>query len=389
MDLPQVFRKDSYTCEEIEMSKVTFPHMGNLYISLKVLFDTIGIDYIMPPQCKKTLERGIIHSPEFACLPFKVTLGDFIYCMEHGADTIFFGGGCGQCRFGYYADLHAEILRSIGYDFDLIHLDSSNMTFNELIKKLKPLARSKNIFTIFKGILLAGKTVFAVDRLHRLASFVRCREVCKGETDRVITEFYNSVQVSSGYKDTNRLITLAGRRLGDIRIDYGVRPLKIAIVGEIYTTIDPYINLEIEKRLGNMGVEADNKLTISRWVMDHGIKKVIPIGFKNKAHETGKEFMDTDDIGGHGLQTIGNCILSARKKYDGVIQVYPFTCMPEIVAQSTFGELQKKYGIPVMSLVIDELTGEAGYLTRIEAFVDMLFRRRNIPGIYKAGIAEN
>ena len=46
--------------------------------------------------------------------------------------------------------------------------------------------------------------------------------------------------------------------------------------------------------------------------------------------------------------------------------------MPEIVAQSTFSEIRKKYDIPIMSLVIDELTGEAGYITRLEAFVDMI-----------------
>ena len=28
-----------------------------------------------------------------------------------GADTILMAGGCGPCRFGYYSQLHREILR--------------------------------------------------------------------------------------------------------------------------------------------------------------------------------------------------------------------------------------------------------------------------------------
>ena len=50
--------------------------------------------------------------------------------------------------------------------------------------------------------------------------------------------------------------------------------------------------------------------------------------------------------------------------------------MPEIVAQSTFSSIYEKYGVPIMSLVVDELTGEVGYQTRIEAFVDMLNLRK-------------
>lgn len=54
-----------------------------------------------------------------------------------------------------------------------------------------------------------------------------------------------------------------------------------------------------------------------------------------------------------------------------------------IIAQSTFSELQMKYNIPIMTLILDEMTGEAGYMTRIEAFVDMLERKRETR---KAGI---
>lgn len=37
--------------------------------------------------------------------------------------------------------------------------------------------------------------------------------------------------------------------------------------------------------------------------------------------------------------------------------------------------------MPILTLLIDEMTGEAGYITRIEAFIDMLKRRREGAGI--------
>ena len=57
--------------------------------------------------------------------------------------------------------------------------------------------------------------------------------------------------------------------------------------------------------------------------------------------------------------------------------------MPEIIAQSTLVEVQKKYGIPIMTLIVDEMTGEEGYKTRLEAFVDMIEMRKRQASLSK------
>ena len=365
--------------------KVTFPHMGNMYITAKVLFDTIGIDYVIPPNCnKKTLEYGVMHSPEFICLPFKIMLGDFMQSIDNGADVIIFGGGCGQCRLGYYGALYAEILKSIEYNIQFINLELGNMTAKDIIEKLRPITKGKSIISIFKGIIYAVRTAFAVDNLYNLSNYTRCREIIKGDTDNIIKQFQIEIKKVKGFKSIKRLIALTRKSLKSIKLDKEVSPLKIAIVGEIYVATESYINLDIEKTLGNMGVEVFNTLGVGEWIREHMIKKILPFKSKIKPHEAGKEFMNTNDIGGHGLETIGSSILSAKKNFDGVIHLYPFTCMPEIIAQSTFNELQSKYKIPIMTLILDEMTGETGYMTRIEAFTDMLKRKR---GIQKSGLA--
>ncbi len=357
--------------------KVTFPHMGNMYISIKVLLETIGIKYVMPPFCnKKTLEVGSAYSPEFVCLPFKILLGNFIRAIENGANVILMGGGCGQCRLGYYGDLQAEILKSLGYKAELICLDVGNMTFKDVLDKLRPLTEGRSVIDILKGIVYAVRTVLLVDRLNKLANHIRCREINKGEADSVMRQFHSSIEKAVGFKGVKDILTSTRNQLKKIGIDKKVQPLKVAIVGEIYVSLEPFTNLNIEKFLGNMGVEVHNTLSISHWITSHFIKNILPVKLKDKPREAGKEFMRTDDIGGHGLETIGNSVLSAKCKYDGVIHIFPFTCMPEIIAQSTFGELQDKYNIPIMTLIIDEMTGEAGYMTRVEAFIDMLERKR-------------
>lgn len=71
------------------MRKITFPHMGNLFIIGKALFEELGFEVVIPPYNNKSaLEIGKRLSPEFICLPFKLNMGNFIQAIEMGANTI-------------------------------------------------------------------------------------------------------------------------------------------------------------------------------------------------------------------------------------------------------------------------------------------------------------
>lgn len=357
--------------------KLTFPHMGNAYISIKVLLDSIGLDYFMPPVGSgKTMEYGVINSPEFMCLPFKTVIGDFIQGLENGADTILFGGGCGQCRLSYYGDLQQEILKSKGYKFNYIHLNLKDMSYNDILNKLKPVLNGISRFRVYHAVTRAAKTVFAVDRLYLLASRIRCRQKIPGSVDKVMNQFEKTVQTVRGYKKITAAIKKARMLLAEVETNK-TNPIRIAIVGEIFIASDPFTNLQIERKLGNMGVEVINTISVSSWIRDHFIGNILPVGRKNKKSiQLAQEYIGIDDFGGHGIYSVGNSILASMEKYDGVIQVYPFTCMPEIIAQTAFGHIQTKYNIPIMTLILDEMTGEAGYMTRLEAFVDMIKMRK-------------
>ena len=112
--------------------KVTFPHMGQVYLAVKGLFDDLGVDVVIPPPIsKKTLEIGTRLSPEMACLPLKINIGNYIESIEKGADTIVLSGSCGPCRFGYYGVVQKEILSDLGYDIDIIIFDPPDTGYRD------------------------------------------------------------------------------------------------------------------------------------------------------------------------------------------------------------------------------------------------------------------
>ena len=97
--------------------KITFPHIGNYYIPINYLVKNItNQEVIIPPKItRKTIELGSKYSPDYVCVPFKYNLGNFIEALELGADTILQAGG--GCRYGYYAELQEQILKSLNYKF--------------------------------------------------------------------------------------------------------------------------------------------------------------------------------------------------------------------------------------------------------------------------------
>ena len=64
----------------------------------------------------------------------------------------------------------------------------------------------------------------------------------------------------------------------------------------------------------------------------------------------------------------------------GVIAVVAFGCGPDGVMLEVVRQLAGRAGVPLMTLTLDEHSGEAGLVTRIEAFVDMLNWRKEKDG---------
>lgn len=356
--------------------KITFPHMGNVYIATKAFFEELGQEVVPPPICsRKTLEIGTKYSPETICLPLKIMTGNFIESIEKGADTVLLVGSCGPCRFGFYSILEEHILKDMGYDMDFI-------VFDPIYEGIKPI--KDNIVKVFKvesigELIRAGKLSWQIiktaDYITQLSNRVRAYAVDSYQVDLIINSYYRQIEKVYGGEGTIELMNKTIDNLNKIKLDNSKEPIKIGLIGEIYTIIEPFVNLEVERKLEHMGVLVEKSLTPTTWV-EHHIAK-FPFGSKteNRKYRLAKPYLETL-VGGHGRETVGSAIYYANKGFDGVIQLLPLNCMPEIVAKSILCNVSKDLNFPIMTLILDEMTGEAGYLTRLEAFVDLLKRRR-------------
>ncbi|MGE5541843.1 MAG: CoA protein activase, partial [Bacillota bacterium] len=155
----------------------------------------------------------------------------------------------------------------------------------------------------------------------------------------------------------------------------GTPGVRIGIVGEIFMILDAFSNLEVERRLGEMGVYVHRFLSMSDWVRSNLLPKSFTPPGERDLVESARPWLN-HFVGGHGVESVGGATVYARMGFDGVIQVMPFTCMPEIVAESVLRGVAKDMDIPVLTVSLDEHTGEAGLQTRLEAFVDLLSRKR-------------
>ena len=356
--------------------KITFPHMGNIYIAGKAFFEELGQEVVPPPRCnRRTLELGTKYSPETMCLPLKIMIGNFIESIEKGADTILITGSCGPCRFGYYSVLEDYILKDLGYDVEFI-------VYDPIWEGWKPL--KENLLKTFKvsktrDLISAGKLgwelIKKADYITELSNKKRAYAIHGSDVDYIMDKYYKSVDKTIGAKQMINLMDSVIGDLNKVKIKKNYEPIKIAIIGEIYTVIEPFVNLEIERKLGNMGVLVEKSLTPTKWVEHHVAK--FPFGSKeeNEKYKLAMPYLKTL-VGGHGRETVGSAIYYADKGFDGAIQLLPLNCMPEIVAKSILGNVSKDFDFPIMTLVLDEMTGEAGFITRLEAFVDLLERRK-------------
>lgn len=211
--------------------------------------------------------------------------------------------------------------------------------------------------------------------MERRMLHLEAREAEKGTIKRIRKDFKSRSIIEKGEKALRKLIRETNHQLDHVEIKEAYQPLRIGLVGEIYTLIEPYINLYIEEKIASLGVEVDRSLYVGNWLSEHLLYRPLGLTSERRIRKAAKPYLDRC-IGGHAWETIGYTADYCQKDYDGIIQLLPFGCMPEIVAESILPTLQKDYNVPILTLVLDELTGETGYLTRIEAFLDLIQRRK-------------
>lgn len=352
--------------------KVAFPLMGHLHIGLEACFDVLETNYhINKPITKKTLVLGTKHSPEFACLPFKINLGNFIEALEEGADTLIFAGGFGPCRFGYYGQTQFLILKNLGYKFNCLIVEMVEKKQRDLLDKFKLISNSKNILQVLYAIHFGYSKLSLIDRAEQKALYYRPRELTRGTTCNILEEVIAKVKSANSYRDIKKLNGEVERWFKGIEINKTKKPIKIGLVGEIYSLLEPRINQNLEKKLGCLGAELVKSIYISQWIKEKVFLDALGFTNTNNLKNHASPYI-TREIGGHCLENVSKANMFVNAGCKGIIHLAPLTCMPEIVAKGILNKSTEDQNIPFISLFIDEQTGEAGLQTRLEAFVDLL-----------------
>jgi predicted nucleotide-binding protein (sugar kinase/HSP70/actin superfamily) len=310
-------------------------------------------------------------------------MGNYIESIEKGADTIIITGSCGPCRFGEYCELQMRLLKKLGYDVNIIVLDAPSAIGKDVfLERIKSIARQSPLSGAQK--MLALKTAVSIlniaDRLDAKASRLAGYEASSGECKRLLNKGKSQAFDCRKAAEIKKALKQYEQKLNAVEIDPSKDPVKIALVGEIYSMIEPFGSLFLREKLMDYGVSTVCDMTTSWWIKDLVLK---PMKLNSRYVQRMSQPYLPYSVGGHARESIAHALRAKNEGFDGVIQVYPLGCMPEIIAKSVLPGVQQDGDLPVMTLVIDEITGEAGYDTRIEAFIDMLYakKRKKVKGL--------
>jgi len=265
---------------------------------------------------------------------------------------------------GYYGELHEQILRDLGYEFDFVNLaEYDTGRKQDFLKVLKRLNPKYSMAHLAKAVTEAVRMVEHVDEIT-CAYYQNCGfETEPGAYRLAYQTFLNRMYAAQNKEDIEQAYLQAKRSFLEIPINKPLRPLRVGIIGEFYTAMDAFSNLETEEKLSRMGVEVHRWMNISNFMLHYP-------GDKNLRAQI-REFC-TYEMGPTSTANIWRAKYYAEQGYDGLIHIKSANCTPEIDVMPLLQSVSRQYQIPVLFLTFDAQSSDVGLMTRLEAFYDMI-----------------
>ncbi len=305
-------------------------------------FNALGIKVILSDKTtKQTVSKGAALVVTETCLPIKIFVGHVVELLEKGVKRIFVPSlqsiapkiyNCSKIRG--LPDLIRNIIKE---DFELIEptLDKSE--------------KNHGFYDLLKGSV----------KCFGITDFEIIRKASK-EGWKLYNNFHTMMRNGISYKDA-----LKNALLGKIILkeeNSTEYPINVALVAHGYDVFDDQASMKIFDKLKKMGV----KVYSSCQLTDE--QKIEGLSALNQKMYWANE-LDMTGTAGHYLKD---------NNIDGMITVNSFGCGPDSLMIEKIVRKAKEYNKPLLCLTIDEHTGEAGFVTRLEAFVDMLYRKKRI-----------
>ena len=312
-------------------------------------FSDLGINIVLSDiTTKQTMSSGSSLVVTETCLPIKIYIGHILNLIDKGVDKILVPSiqsiapkiyNCSKIRG--LPDLVRNVVKK---DFMMIEatLDKSEKNqglYDFLLEMTKP---------------------FGITDLDRI------KKASKAGW-RTYNNFHVMSKSGMSYKKAMNYALQGKVFIENQTKEY---PISIALIAHGYNIFDERASMKIFDKLEKMDVKVYSSLQLSKEQMDDGIKALgQDMYWANEREMTG--------AAGHFMKD---------NKIDGMITVTAFGCGPDSLMVERITRKAKRFNKPLLNLTIDEQTGEAGFITRLEAFVDMLFRKKRAKIINKIEI---
>lgn len=299
------------------MIKIGFPR-GLLYYDYfpfwKDFLNGIGLEVVESVKTNKDiLNSGIAACVDEACLPVKIYHGHVEY-LKDKADCLLIPR--------YYS------LQKREYNCPK-HLGITNMIENS-IENLPPLIRPKIVIREVKDLRKAAKDVgrhFTNDSKR-----INCA-------------------IENGLRAQNKFIERQEYDLFNRSLNK-----KILVLGHGYNIHDDFINMGLLNKL------KENKIDV-----------ILPDDIPVEVIEKYSAVLEKRMFWTNGKKIVGSAFYMMEKQIvDGIIYISAFGCGLDSVLLYIVEQRAIKENVPMMVMTFDEQTGEAGFNTRLEAFLDMI-----------------
>jgi predicted nucleotide-binding protein (sugar kinase/HSP70/actin superfamily) len=314
------------------------------------IFYSLGIEVVTsPPTHRRIMEQGLKKSSDETCLPLKLLAGH-IQALEK-VDAIF-------------------LPRMVSVEADTY----SCPKFLGIPESLLPAVPSGiPVLTVTlnwrkgKSQVLKDLQVFGL-QLGKGKADIRKAFIIGQEWQK---RYLDSRGADWNFEESIREIKGAAKDLTNSRTGtvpyHGTDRLRIALVGHSYLTHESYANLNL---LGRLRKKAEVELVqhVKQEEVDThllGLRKKLFWNHAKQIFGAGNKFV-TDP------------------KIDGIIYLSCFGCGTDSMVQELLARSARKQHKPYMMITLDEHSGEAGLVTRLEAFLDMVERRKIHEGYVSA-----
>jgi predicted nucleotide-binding protein (sugar kinase/HSP70/actin superfamily) len=397
--------------------KFLIPQMNRIGSHLlAATFRGFGIDAIVMEN-NKGLDLGMEHTSGKECYPCQITTGNILYFMKKEEERLgesfkpesyiyFMPEADGPCRFGMYNKYQRIILDSI----DKLERVKIGSLSTDDGYSLSGLIEEEQVRDLRKASYFS---VVVADILDRLLWRIRPYEKEPGIADDFIENSMHEMENTFvEYGPGNEFDEILDRLEGIVReakaiIDPAIPPKPlIGMVGEIYLRTQVHANQDVIRALERYGAEVVNaslaewvnyttydglrnakiglRLSLKQFRLSHvkehlkkavnfaaelfyqqskqrqvykSVRSIIDLAEDHQVAHLEKILKEQDlfsfDVGTEACLSIPGIIEYAMEGYNGVVNVYPFTCMPSTLTSAIVRPLMNKLRIPYLDTPYD------------------------------------